>query len=164
MKISGFYEPFRRGPKYILKSDKLKYVGQLNSLSGIFNSWLDFKISIKDFLKNSQLLNLMPNMHNINSVILNRNVELYLKIIMEAKRLTKRTYNADLIVIGRKDESNKINELFLKLSDLNILSVDIVDLISRDWGEYYLVPGDDNYNEQANNEIATGLANRFGDC
>jgi len=163
-KIVGNLELFRRGPKYILKEEKLKYVGDLTGLGGIFNSRYDFKNSVISLLRDSQLINLLFKFVNgENTEKLDKRYELLLGIINEADKLAREKYNSKLVII-LKNEENVGNNIQIKLANNNINYIEISKLLYQDWGEYYFLQDGINFNDKVNNELATGLANRYGDC
>jgi len=163
-KISGNLERFRRGPKYILKEEKLKYVGDLTGIGGILNSSYDFKSSVISLVRHSQLINLLFKFiidENIEK--LDKRYELLLGIIKEADNLTKEKYNSKFIII-LKNEQHVENNMLIKFANYNINYIEISKLLSQEWGEQYFLQDGINFNEKINNELATGLANRYGDC
>jgi len=163
-KISGNLERFRRGPKYILKEGKLKYVGDLTGLGGIFNSFYDFKNSVISLLRHSQLIILLFKFINDeNTVKLDKRNELLLGIINEADNLTREKYNSKFIII-LKNEKHVESNMLIKLANNNINYIEISKLLSQEWGEHYFLQDGINFNEKINNELATGLANRYGNC
>jgi len=163
-KISGSLERFRRGPKYILKEEKLKYVGDLTGIGGILNSSYDFKSSVISLLRHSQLINLLFKfIIDENTEKLDKRYELLLGIIKEADNLTKEKYNSKFIII-LKNEKHVENNMLIKLANYNINYIEISKLLSQEWGEHYFLQDGINFNEKINNELATGLVNRYGDC
>ncbi len=163
-RISGSLEHLRRGPKYILKEGKLKYVGDLTGIGGIFNSRYDFKNSVISLLRHSQLVNSLF-MINIgeNTAKLDYHDELLLSIINKSKKIAREKYNRRFVVI-LKNGKNAGNNMLIKLADNNINYIEIPRLLSQDWGEQYFLHDGINFNEKMNDELATGLANRYGDC
>jgi len=163
-KISGNVERFRRGPKYILKEEKLKYVGDLTGIGGIFNSLYDFKSSVISLLRHSQLINLLFKLINSeNTEKLDKRYELLLGIINEADKFAREKYNSKFVII-LKNEENVGNNILIKLANNNINYIEISKLLYQDWGEHYFLQDGINFNDKVNNELATGLANRYGDC
>jgi len=163
-KITGNLERFRRGPKYILKEGKLKYVGDLTGIGGIYNSHYDFKNSVISLLRHSQLINsLFKFIMGENSEELDKHYELLLGVINEAGKLAREKYNSKFVIILQNEE-NSGNNMLIKLTKNNINYIEISRLLSQDLGEHYFLQDGINFNEKINNEIATGLANRYGDC
>ncbi len=163
--ISGLTQRYHKGPKYILDSGILKYVGGLDYAGGLMNSWIDFKAGILTLLRHSQLFSLVYGFPEVGSAeYLERNIELLSQILTEANSLVREKYKAKFVLVGDMGESEATDKIIMKLSNMDITLVIRSDLLLQSWGKYYLIPGDILPNELANDEIATGLANRFGDC
>ena len=163
-KISGNLEYIRRGPKYILKEGELKYVGDLTGIGGMFNSRYDFKNSVISLLRQSRLVNLLFKINiGENTEKLDYRDELLLRIINKSEKIAREKYKSKFVIILANEE-NVENTMLIKLADNNINYIEIPKLLSQDWGEQYFLQDGINFNEKMNDELATGLANRYGDC
>jgi len=162
-KIVGNLELFRRGPKYIVTNGRLKYVGDLMGAGGIFNSRNDFKNSVISLSRHSQLINLVLKIIDDDAEKIDKRYELLLAIISEASNLVTVKYDSKLVIILNNEEDVE-NNMRIDLAKNNINHIEIPELLSQDWGEHYFLPDGINFNEKINGELATGLANRYGNC
>ncbi len=156
----------RYGPKYVVdEAGRPRHVGTLNGMGGALGTWNDFTQALLAVLRNSRLFNLVygfPETRDPKHV--DRSIELLSSIVAEAERITANKYGARFIVIMWSDASDISKKTLAALKYQGLHTIDKSELLLKDWGDHYLITGDRHPNELANREIATGLANRFGDC
>lgn len=150
-------------PKYILDENELVYSNSLSYFNRFFISTYELKLNIINILKNSKLIDLFFSSLFKDIVYQDENsYQLLNAILIKINNIIKTNYNSKLIVLLKNDTS--ISKQILDTLPKNIKYINASELLASDFGSEYFFSDNTTLNQKAVQEIANGLANRFGAC